>query len=129
MYLWVGANASPVHVQNLFGAASQHQNIEKSKIIETDTPISTNVRSVINRINEQRNSMLKVWRRSSRTFRQARVILCFSCSLVLSLLLSDKEIRLNSFSVQIWLKTNVCRAVQRPTSTSCISYTTRSEIF
>lgn len=61
MYLWIGMNANPTSVQNLFGVANiQQLNVEKCKLLEIDTPISINVRSVISQINEQRKSHLKV---------------------------------------------------------------------
>jgi hypothetical protein len=61
MYLWVGANTSSSVLQNLFGSSQLQQiNIEKCKLADIDSPISQTVRSVINKINEQRCSMLKV---------------------------------------------------------------------
>ena len=61
MYLWIGANVSSTLLQNLFGTSQLQQiNIEKCKLAEIDTPISQTVRSVIKKVNEQRNSMLKV---------------------------------------------------------------------
>jgi protein transport protein SEC24 len=61
MFLWIGQNVPLTHIQNLFGSSSiQQMNIEASNLIEIDSPISINIRSVIKTINEQRNSMLKV---------------------------------------------------------------------
>jgi protein transport protein SEC24 len=61
MYLWIGSNVSTTILQNLFGTPQLQQiNIEKSKLVEIDSPISQTVRSVINKVNEQRNSMLKL---------------------------------------------------------------------
>lgn len=84
MYLWIGANVNPSTIQNLFGvSAVQQLNVEKvylelikkiypnylklkavqilkCKILEIDTPISMNVRSVISQINEQRKCHLKL---------------------------------------------------------------------
>ena len=60
MYLWLGANVDPSTIQNLFGiAAAQQLNVEKCKLLELDTPVSTNLRSIINLINEQRKLHLR----------------------------------------------------------------------
>jgi protein transport protein SEC24 len=59
MFLWLGANVESSHVQNLFGVPNVQQlNVEKCKLLEIDTPISTNVRAIINKINEERKSHL-----------------------------------------------------------------------
>lgn len=61
MFLWIGQNVPQTQIQNLFGSSSiQQMNIEASNLIEIDSPISINIRSIIKTINEQRNSMLKV---------------------------------------------------------------------
>ncbi len=61
MYLWIGVNVDPSVIQNLFGVAGTQQlNTEKCKLLELNTKISENVRSVIKTINEQRKSSLKV---------------------------------------------------------------------
>lgn len=61
MYLWIGSNVSPTVLQSLFGTPQIQQiNIEKSKLSDIDTPLSKTVRSVINKVNEQRSSMLRV---------------------------------------------------------------------
>ncbi|CAF0708645.1 unnamed protein product [Brachionus calyciflorus] len=61
MYLWIGSNVSQNLIQNLFGvSAVQQLNVEKAKILEIDTQISTNLRSIIKIINDQRKSHLKL---------------------------------------------------------------------
>lgn len=61
MYLWIGVNADPNHIQNLFGVpASQQINVEKCKILEIDTPISINLRNIIRLINDQRKTHMKL---------------------------------------------------------------------
>jgi hypothetical protein len=61
MYLWIGINIDPAVIQNLFGVAGTQQlNTEKCKLLELNTKISENVRSVIKTINEQRKAHLKV---------------------------------------------------------------------
>jgi protein transport protein SEC24 len=61
MYLWIGINVDPTVIQNLFGVAGTQQlNTEKCKLLELNTKISENVRSVIKTVNEQRKANLKV---------------------------------------------------------------------
>ena len=61
MYLWLGINVDPTVIQNLFGVAGTQQlNTEKCKLLELNTKISENVRSVIRTVNEQRKANLKV---------------------------------------------------------------------
>ena len=61
MYLWIGSNVPATVLQNLFGTSQLQQiNIEKSQLAEIDTPISQTVRSVIKKVNDERNSMLKL---------------------------------------------------------------------
>jgi len=61
MYLWIGANVDPSHVQNLFGVPNTQQlNVEKCKLLDIDTPISINIRSVIKMVNDQRKLSLKL---------------------------------------------------------------------
>ncbi len=61
MYLWLGANVEESSIQNLFGVSSMQQlNVEKCKILEIDTELSKNVRAIINSVNEQRGTHLKV---------------------------------------------------------------------
>jgi len=61
VYLWIGHNVDPNSIQNLFGVSSMQQlNVEKCKILEIDTEISVNVRSLIKKINDQRKTALKL---------------------------------------------------------------------
>ena len=61
MYLWIGSGVDPTTIQNLFGVAGTQQlNTEKCKLLELNTKISENVRSVIRKVNEQRKAHLKV---------------------------------------------------------------------
>ena len=61
MYLWLGANVDPAQLQNLFGVPNAQQlNVEKCQLLEIDTPISINIRSIIKMINDQRKLSLKV---------------------------------------------------------------------
>ncbi|RMZ94852.1 transport Sec24C-like isoform X1, partial [Brachionus plicatilis] len=61
MYLWIGANVQSNLIQNLFGvSAIQQLNVEKAKILEIDTQISVNLRSLISKINQERKSSLKL---------------------------------------------------------------------
>ena len=61
MHLWLGKNVSPLTLQNLFGTSTLQQiNIEKGELVEIETPISKVVRACIQKINQQRDTTMKV---------------------------------------------------------------------
>ena len=84
MYLWLGQSVDQATIQNLFGVSGVQLNVEKvrepnvskpeqvhstdhwssrsfqCKLLDIDTPISKNVRSLIKYIQEQRKASMKV---------------------------------------------------------------------
>lgn len=60
MYLWLGQTVDQATIQNLFGVSGVQLNVEKCKLLDIDTPISKNVRSLIKYIQEQRKASLKL---------------------------------------------------------------------
>lgn len=62
MYIWLGSNVSSSFVQSLFGVqAGTHFQAEKCRIVELDNPISRNVRNLLNKIRNERNSFMRLF--------------------------------------------------------------------
>ncbi|CAH1795236.1 unnamed protein product [Owenia fusiformis] len=61
MFLWVGMNAAPDWVQNVFGVQSVAQiDIDKTQILDLDTPLSQRIRGIIKKIRDQRQRHMKL---------------------------------------------------------------------
>lgn len=61
MFLWIGHNVDPHWVQNVFDVNSVAQiDIDRTKILELDNPVSIRLRQVINHVRSERSRCMKL---------------------------------------------------------------------